>query len=301
MAASSKLALVGAMVANIGIAVTKLVVGAVTNSSVMITEAIHSVVDTGNSGLMLLGRRRSKRAPDADHPFGYGMELYFWSFVVATVVFGAGACVSIYKGIRGLSMPEEATSLWVNYLVIAISALFEGSSLAISIREFDKYRVEKNFDGSRLDAIQASKNPAIFMSILEDSAALLGLAIAAGGIALAHATGNHVWEGVASIAIGVVLVGEALLLGYEVRELIIGEPARDRTLAKVRRTIARHRGELSVGDAKTLQLGPDAILVIVELHQAPLEREVAKLVADLRATVPQIKDVAFELSAAMPA
>lgn len=300
MAASSKLALVGAMVANIAIAVTKIIVGALTNSSVMITEAVHSVVDTGNSGLMLLGRRRSKKPADEDHPFGYGMELYFWSFVVASVVFGAGACVSIYKGIRGLSMPEEATSLWVNYLVIAISALFEGTSLWISVREFDKYRAEKSFEGGRLEAIKASKNPAIFMSVLEDSAALLGLAIAAAGIALGHATGNHVWEGLASILIGLVLVGEALLLGYEVRELIIGEPARDRTLAKVNRTLARHRDELPIGDAKTLQLGPDAILVIVPLHEAPLEAQVAKLVADLRATVPQVKDVAFELSAAMP-
>ena len=299
--ASAKLALVGAMAANIGIAITKLVVGTVTASSVMITEAVHSVVDTGNAGLMLLGRRRSKRPPDVTHPFGYGMELYFWSFVVATVVFGAGACVSIYKGVHALSEPEQAASLWVNYLVIGIAAVFEGASLVIGLREFDKYKQELGFTGSRLALIQASKNPAIFMTVLEDTAALAGLAIAALGLTMSWLTGDARWDGVASILIGVVLVVEAVLLGYEVRELIIGEAARAPVLARVKSTLARHAHKLAVGEARTLQLGPDQILVVVGLQLVPTtdqQREIAELVADLRHTVPAIRDVVFDVAVA---
>lgn len=302
MASSSRRALLGAMAANIGIAATKFIVGAFTASTVMITEAIHSLVDTGNAALMLLGRRRSKRAADAAHPFGYGLELYFWSFVVAMVVFGGGGGVSIYKGIRAFSEPHATGALWLNYTVLAVAALFEGASLVVGIREFDAYRRELDFKGSRLALIRASKNPAIFMTVLEDTAALVGLAIAAIGLTLERLTGNLVWDGVASILIGLVLVAEAALLAIECRELIIGEAARTPVIARVKKAIARHAGTLAVGEARTLQLGPDAILVVVDLDLSPAQsvelhqHEIDALVTELRKEVPAIRDVVFDVA-----
>ena len=156
MAASSKRALVGAMAANLAIAATKFVVGTITNSTVMIAEAIHSLVDTGNSSLMLLGRARSPRAPDALHPFGHGMELYFWSLLVAMVVFGGGACLSIYQGVAAFVHRRPLALLWPNFVVIGAAALFEGSSLLIGWREFAAYRREKQFEGSMLAVMRES-------------------------------------------------------------------------------------------------------------------------------------------------
>ena len=176
MPASSKRALLGALAANLAIAVTKFVVGAITHSTVMVAEGIHSLVDTGNSGLMLLGRSRSRRGPDDAHPFGHGMELYFWSFLVAMVIFGGGGCLSIYEGVRALLHPRAVTELWPNYLVIAAAAIFETASLVIGLREFGAYRRELRFAGSMLDVMRES----------EDAAALAGLAVAAAGLTLSH-------------------------------------------------------------------------------------------------------------------
>jgi cation diffusion facilitator family transporter len=295
MAASSKLSLVGALAANVGIAVTKFVVGIATRSTVMLTEAIHSLVDTGNSGLMLLGRRRAQRHADAEHPFGYGMELYFWSFVVATIVFGGGGGVSIYQGVRALISPRPAPALLPNYVVIAIAALFEGTSLVIGFREFAKYRRDLKFGGGFFELIRVSKNPAMFLTVLEDTAALLGLALAAAGLALEHATGDPMWDALGSIAIGAVLIVEALILSIECRGLIIGEAARPPILAQVEKTIACH-ADLATGEARTLQLGPESILVVIQLKLSPHAPALDALVADLRRAVPQIRDVAFEIT-----
>ncbi|HEY0190655.1 MAG TPA: cation diffusion facilitator family transporter, partial [Kofleriaceae bacterium] len=255
MAASSKKALIGGLAANLGIAITKFVVGAITRSTVMISEGIHSLVDTGNSGLMLYGRRRSKRGPDADHPFGYGMDLYFWSFVVATIVFGGGGGLSIYEGIDALISPREMTHPLVSYATIAAAALFEGTSLAIGWRELNTYRRERKYGGSLLDVIRASKDPAMFLTVMEDLAALTGLVIAAAGIGLRQATGIAAFDGAASILIGLVLCVEALLLGIECRGLIIGESARPIVVDRIRALITEHAGDLTIGELRTLQLG----------------------------------------------
>jgi cation diffusion facilitator family transporter len=301
MPASSKKALVGAMMANVVIAVTKFVVGGITRSTVMIAEGIHSLVDTGDSALMLLGERRSRRPADEAHPFGYGMELYFWSFVVAMVVFGGGGGLSIYEGIRALFHPRVLRALWPNYLVIAAAAVFEGISLAIGIREFTAYRREKRFEGSMLAVMRASKNPAIFVTVLEDSAALAGLAIAAVGLALTHLLANPVFDAIASILIGLVLMAEAGLLGFECRGLIIGESARPLIIADVRRALARHPEIGRIEHLRTLQLGPDSVMLVLgirsdpEMKEEALERARALLVADIRSGIPTVKHIVCDL------
>ncbi|HEY4187436.1 MAG TPA: cation diffusion facilitator family transporter [Polyangia bacterium] len=301
MPASSKKALVGAMVANLAIAATKFTVGGLTGSTVMIAEGIHSFVDTGNSALMLLGEQRSRRPADDAHPFGYGMELYFWSFVVAMVVFGGGGGLSIYEGIRALFHPRVVTVLWPNYLVIGTAALFEGISLAIGRREFDKYRREKFFKGSTLSVVRASKNPAIFVTVLEDSAALIGLALAAGGLTLGHFLARPAIDAIASMLIGMVLMVEAALLGYECRGLIIGEAARPRVIAEVRRLLAHHPGIGSVERVRTLQLGPDSVMLVLGLRPDPTMsvgdagRFGAALTAEIREAIPVVKHIVYDL------
>ena len=301
MAASSKRALVGAMAANLAIALVKFLVGGLTRSTVMIAEGIHSFVDTGNSALMLLGEHRSRRPADEAHPFGYGMELYFWSFVVAMVVFGGGGGLSVYEGVRDLAHPHQVTALWPNYLVIGAAAVFEGASLVIGWREFSVYRREKVFKGSALDVMRASKNPAIFVTLLEDVAALVGLALAAAGLTLSHLLGVPAIDAVASIAIGLVLMVEAGLLGYECRGLIIGEAARPRVIADVRRLLARHAELEGATGLRTLQLGPESVMLVLSVRPRPTMsvREAsafnAALTAEIREAVPVVKHIVYEL------
>jgi cation diffusion facilitator family transporter len=299
MAASSKRALFGAMAANIGIAATKFIVGALTHSTVMIAEAIHSLVDTGNSGLMLIGRARSRRGPDPEHPFGYGMELYFWSFLVAMVIFGGGACLSIYQGVVALLHPRPTTHLWPNYLVIGAAAVFEASSLVIGWREFAAYRREKHFVGSMLAVMRESKNPAIFVTVLEDLAALAGLAVAAIGLTLDHLLDAPSFDAIASIVIGAILVFEAALLGVETQGLITGEAVRPILLDRIRDVVARHRAIGAIEEIRTLQLGPDAVLLLLgvrlsrQLPTGELEEASKRLTDELRSISPTIAHVAF--------
>ena len=299
MAASSRRALLGAMAANLAIAATKFLIGGITHSTVMIAEAIHSVVDTGNSTLMLLGRARSRRGPDAEHPFGHGMELYFWSFLVAMVIFGGGACLSTYEGIRALVHPRPVSLLWPNYLVIGAAAVFEGASLVIGWREFAAYRRESHFTGSALDVMRESKNPAIFVTVLEDMAALAGLAVAAVGLTLSHLLDAPAIDAVASIVIGAILAVEAALLGVETRGLITGEAVRPILLDRIRDVVARHSDIGSIAEIRTLQLGPDAVLLLLGIRPSrrselgEVEVVSSRLTTELRRITPTIKHVAF--------
>jgi cation diffusion facilitator family transporter len=304
--ASTRKSLIGALAANLGIATTKFIIGGITGSTVMISEGIHSLVDTGNSGLMMFGRWRSRRVADEEHPLGYGMELYFWSFVVAMVVFGGGGGLSIYQGVHAWTHPREPQSLWLSYLVIGVAAVFEGTSLIIGLREFAIYRKELKYDGSLLESIRASKNPAIFLTVLEDTAALLGLVIAAAGIALRAWTGRAELEAAASIAIGLVLMIEAGVLAVECRGLITGESARPVVVAQLREAITHHGGPLQIGAIRTLQLGPESILVILELKPSPvygtpqLQPAIRTLIGALREAMPAVRHVTFELTGTEP-
>jgi cation diffusion facilitator family transporter len=250
-----------ALACNVGIAAAKFVAAAWTGSSAMLSEAIHSLVDTSNQVLLLHGIRRSRRPADAVHPFGYAKELYFWSFVVAILLFSLGAGVAIYEGVEKLIDPHPVTDPWVNYAVLAVAFVLEGLSLAKAIREFNGRRGTM----PALTALRASKDPSLFTVLLEDSAALTGLTIAAVGIAVSHATGSPTADGYASVLIGLLLGAVATFMSIEIRSLIVGEAASPAVLADIRAVIAAEQGPgkpiRALNDLRTMHLGPTDILV----------------------------------------
>jgi len=250
-----------ALACNLGIAVSKLVAAAWTGSSAMLSEAIHSLVDTSNQGLLLLGLKRSQRPADALHPFGYSMELYFWSFVVAILLFSLGAGVAIYEGVEKLLDPHPVTDPWVNYAVLAVAFALEGVSAVRAIGEFNTRRGAVPV----FVALRSSKDPALFTVLLEDIAALAGLTIAAVGIAISHATGSPTADGYASILIGLLLGAVAAFMSIEIRSLIIGEaasPAVRRGIYDAISVEMKPAGPiLAVNEIRTMHLGPSDILV----------------------------------------
>ena len=210
-----------ALAGNAAIAVTKIVAAMLTGSSAMLSESIHSIVDTGNQSLLLYGMRRAGRPADERHPFGYGREIYFWAFVVAILIFAVGAGVSVYEGIHKIQHPTQITNVGINYAVLAIAMVFEGGAWWVAYRAFDSSRGRR----SVIAAVRDSKDPSIFTVLLEDTAAMLGLLIAFLGIALGQWLDIPELDGFASIGIGCILAGAAMLLATETKGLLIGEGA----------------------------------------------------------------------------
>ena len=202
------LVLYGALAANVGIAVAKFVAAAITGSSSMLTEGVHSLVDSGNQLLLLYGQKRATRPPDSRHPFGYGRELYFWAFVVAILVFALGSGISIYEGWKHIREPEPLSDPLINYVVLGVAFVLEGGSWTIAVREFAKAKGDTRW----WEAVRDSKDPATFIVLFEDSAALVGLLVAAVGVWVSHALEDPRIDGVASIVIGLVLAAVAALL-----------------------------------------------------------------------------------------
>lgn len=254
--------------ANLAIAAAKLGAWIFTGSSAMLTEAIHSLVDTGDQALLFLGEKRGEKAADASHPFGYGLEVYFWSFVVALMIFALGGAVSVYEGIHKLQHPEPITRPWINFLVLGVSLAFESASLVIAFKAFNKTRKPGR---GILASVRRSKDPTIFTVLLEDSAALAGLTIALVGVTGASVLGLEWADGVASIAIGALLVGVAIFLAYETRSLLTGEAASDDLVRQIRAVLRAHPFVADLTDVLTLQLGPRHILVVVCLHLKPTQ------------------------------
>jgi cation diffusion facilitator family transporter len=239
--------------------VAKFVAAGITGSSSMLTEGVHSVVDSGNQVLLLYGQKRAKRPADAAHPFGYGRELYFWAFVVAILIFAIGAGVSVYEGYLHIVEPEELTDPTINYVVIAVSFALEGSSWWIARREFR----ESKGDLGWWEAVHQSKDPAGFIVLFEDSAALAGLVIAAVGVWASHAFGDPRIDGYASIAIGGVLGIVAVLLAREAKGLLIGERADPEVSARVREAVEAHPAITAVNHVRTIHTAPDSIFVAI--------------------------------------
>ena len=265
MAQGSKLVVYAALAANVAIAVAKFAAAALTGSSAMLSEGVHSLVDSGNEVLLLYGLKRAAKKPDETHPLGYGRELYFWSFVVALLIFAVGAGVSIYEGIAHLQHPEPIESPRIAFLVLGVSFLFEGASWAVALREFRA----KQGGRSWWRAFRASKDPPSFMVLFEDSAALAGLLVAAAGAGLSVLTGQLWWDGVASLLIGLILAVVAVLLARESKGLLIGERA-DPALSAAIMGIAR--GVPGVAEANgvvTVQLAPQQVVVTLSLAFDP--------------------------------
>ncbi|MDB5826205.1 MAG: cation transporter [Variovorax sp.] len=259
--AESRIAIYGAIGANVAIAVTKFVVAGITGSSAMLSEGIHSAVDTFNGILLLIGLRLSQRPATPEHPFGHGKELYFWSLIVAVLIFGMGGGVSFYEGIQHIRNPEPMRDAMWNYIVLAAAFVFEGASFTIALKQFIGQTNGQPF----WKALHRSKDPTTYTVLAEDSAALVGLLVAAIGIYASHRFNMPELDGAASVVIGVLLAGVAILLIRESRGLLIGEGIRPETARDIRRLAMSHRGVQGVGEILSMYIGPDDVLVTIDL------------------------------------
>lgn len=297
--AKGKKAIYAAIVGNGLIAVTKFVAAAITGSSAMLSEGIHSLVDTGNGGLLLLGLRRGKIPADDAHPFGYGKEVYFWTLVVAMMIFAGGGGVSIYEGIRHLSHPAATGDPTVAFIVLGLAFIFEGFALTVAWREFDKSRGTASTWG----AIRTSKDPTAFAVLLEDSAAMGGIIVAAAGIGVAHLLDLPILDAVASIVIGFLLIGVAIVLARETRGLLVGEAAEPELSAGVRRLALADEAVSGVARMLTMHVGPDDVLVNLDLTlraglDAPdVADAMSRLEREIKRAHPRIRYLFMETAA----
>jgi cation diffusion facilitator family transporter len=289
----ANLVIYAALAANLGIAVAKFVAAAISGSSSMLTEGVHSLVDTGNQGLLLYGQHRAKRAPDRDHPFGYGRELYFWAFIVAILIFGLGAGVSVYEGWKHIESPEPLRDPLINYIVLAIAFALEGTSWWIAMREFAKSKT----DCSWWTAIKESKDPSGFIVLFEDSAALAGLVVAGAGVWASHHWGDPRIDGWASIVIGVILAAVAGLLARESKGLLIGERANPEMIAKIRALLEAEPCITHVNHVRTIHTAPDKVFVAVSadfsdsLAMGEAESLIERLEHQLKAQEPKLSSI----------
>ena len=277
--------------ANLGIAVSKFIAAAITGSSAMLTEGVHSVVDSTNQLMLMWGRRQSRKPPDKYHPFGYGRELYFWSFVVAVLVFALGAGVSVYEGIIHIMEPEPAVSPLIAYIVLLFAFLLEGWSTLEAFREFRDAKGDLGW----FAAIKRSKDPPSFIVLLENGAAMAGIIAAAGGVFLSQLTGNPFFDGAASIVIGVILGFTALLLARESKGLLIGEAANPELVEGLRQLVTGKPGVVGVGHVMTVHSAPDQITVMInvdfqdDLRAGAVERMVDDTEREARERWPQVR------------
>lgn len=286
----SKKVIYAALAGNFAIALTKFAAAFFTGSSAMLSEGVHSLVDTGNGGLLLYGMHRAARPPDRTHPLGHGRELYFWSFIVALLVFALGAGVSFYEGVVHMLAPEPVANAKVNYIVLGLSFLFEGSSWWVALKEFRKQKGKQGW----LRAVQSSKDPSVYTVLFEDSAALLGLIVAFGGILAAELLEMPQLDGAASIGIGLILGATAIFLARESKSLLLGEPASPEVQKQVLAIAQQDPAVQRANGVLTLHMGPREIVaglsIEFEDHLAAPEIEacVERIEARLKKEMPEI-------------
>ncbi|HET9504317.1 MAG TPA: cation diffusion facilitator family transporter [Hymenobacter sp.] len=294
---SSKLSLYGGIAANVAIAVSKFVAAYITGSSAMLSEGIHSLVDTGNGGLLLYGMSRSQRPADAKHPFGHGKELYFWALIVAVLIFAIGGGMSFYEGIKHLEHPEPLTDAKWNYIVLGLSILFEGAALFLALRAL----LEKQAPGvSFWRTLRTSRDPAVFASVLENAAAVAGLLIALLGVYFGHALNNPFFDGGASIIIGLLLMGVAVLLVSRTKDLLTGEGVSDATAQQVQELARRTPGVTRVRPPLTMYLAPDDVMLALDvdfddhLTATQVENAIEAVQDAIRAEHPEFRRIFIE-------
>ncbi len=296
MASGSRKVIFAALAGNTLIAVTKFVAAAFTGSSAMLSEGIHSLVDTGNQVLLLYGMKRAARPADADFPFGHGREIYFWSFVVAMLIFALGGGISIYEGIKNLLHPEPITDPVVNYIVLGLATLFEGGAWWFALKEFRRQKGSRSY----LAAVHEAKDPSTFVVLFEDSAAMLGLLVALAGIALSQFTGILVFDAIASILIGLILFGTASWLAYETKSLLIGESASCATVQGIREILRSVPAVEHINEVLTMHMGPDDILATISVDFADdktadeVENSVAAIDQRIKQRYPSVKRIYIE-------
>lgn len=296
MASGSKKVIYAALIANAIIAVVKFIAAAITGSSAMFSEGIHTTVDTGNQLMLLLGLKKAKKPADKLHPFGYGKEIYFWSFVVAIMIFAIGAGISIYEGIHSVMDPHPIENAIVSYGVLGGAMVITGIAWYFAWKEFKRVKGDRGY----FEAVQKGKNPTTFVVLFEDSAALLGLSVAIIGIGLSQWTGMPVFDGIASIVIGLILGTTAAWLAYETKGLLIGESADPLMLKEIERKLSSYKNIKNVNEVLTLHMGPNYILLNISVdfrdnipsHQ--IEVTSAELSKELKSNFPLVKRVFIE-------
>ena len=296
MASGSKKVILAALIGNTLIAITKFAAATITGSSAMLSEAIHSMVDTGNQGLLLYGMKKAKKPADKDYPFGHGKEIYFWSFIVAILIFAFGGGISVYEGIQHLLHPQPATNPLINYLVLSLAIIFEGVAWLFALREFRRTKGNNGY----IDAINQTKDPSVLVVLFEDSAAMLGLLVALIGIGLTHLTGNVYFDGTASILIGFILIGTAIWLARETKGLLIGESAEPKIVQGIQEIVQESPIVKDINEILTMHMGPDFILVTLSADFVDsasaneVEEQIAALDLQIKSRFPRIKRVFIE-------
>jgi cation diffusion facilitator family transporter len=293
---SSKTVIYAALAGNLVIAISKFAAAWITGSSAMVSEAIHSIVDTGNQALLLHGMRQAGKPPTTEHPFGFGLQLYFWTFIVAILIFGLGAGVAVLEGIDKLLHPHPVSSPWVNYSVLALGVVFEGITWIVAFRAFRTGKGQQSW----VNAIRSSKDPTVFTVLFEDTAALLGLVIAATGLALGQRFGMPRMDGLASIVIGVLLATTASFLAYESHSLLTGEGVQPEVRSSIRRLAEGEPGVSRLNELLTMHFGPRDVLVAVSLDfedaqpASSVESTVTRLERRIKAAHPNVTRVFIE-------
>ncbi len=296
MAGKSKKVIYAALAGNTLIAITKFAAAAVTGSSAMFSEAIHSMVDTGNQGLLLHGMRRANKPPSSRFPFGHGKEVYFWSFAVAILIFAVGSGVSLYEGIIHTLHPEPIDNPLVNYIVLGLALIFEGMAWFFALNEFTKTKGKWGY----IAAVHRGKDPTMFVVLFEDSAALLGIIVAFAGVVLVDKAGILIFDGIASIIIGFILGGTAIWLAYETKGLLIGESANEEVVKGIRDIVLRFDSINNINEVLTMHMGPDFILLNISIDfqdkipSGDLENIIAEIDTQIKKSFPSIKRIFVE-------
>ena len=254
-------AIIAALLANIGIAITKFIAAAFSGSASMLAEGIHSVADSCNQILLIVGGKRSRRAATESHPFGYGRSRYIYAFIVSIVLFSVGGLFSINEGLSKLQHPHELEMVWLPLVVLGVAIILESLSLRTAVREANHVRHGQGW----VEFIRRAKSPELPVILLEDLAALIGLVLAFGGVGLTVLTGDPIWDAIGTLAIGLLLVLVAIVLGLETSSLLVGEGANTEDIAKIRKAIENTKGIMSIIHMKTLYLGPEELMVAAKI------------------------------------
>ena len=296
MASSRKLVIYAALLGNALIAIMKFIAAFITGSSAMFSEGIHSVVDTGNQMLLLYGLKQAKKPADDRFPFGHGKEIYFWSFVVAIMIFAVGAGVSIYEGIHRLLNPTPLENIMVIYIVLSLAMIFEGAAWFFALKEFKQAKGKWGY----IEAVQRSKDPSIFVVLFEDTAAMLGLLVALLATILTQVTGNLYFDGFASIIIGFILAVTAMWLAFETKGLLIGESANMHVVKGIKKITRTYDKIEHVNEVLTVHMGPEFILVNIsvefrdEATATEIEDTVSQLDAEIKNAYENVKRIFIE-------
>lgn len=301
LASGSKKVIYAAMIGNGLIAIAKFVGASITGSSAMLSEGIHSLVDTGNQGLLLYGIARSKRPADEKHPFGYASEIYFWAFIVAILIFSIGAGVSIYHGIEKTLHPHPVENVSINYIILSMALVFEGFAWWIAYREFSSTQGKKNL----FQAVSESKDPTIFTVLFEDTAAMLGLLVALIGIWISVTFDMPIIDGIASIIIGLILAGTALLLALETKGLLIGEAAAPEIVEDIRKFVGAEKAIIAMNEIRTLHRGPNDVLLALsvdykdDISAGDVEATNSSLEKKIKSHFPVVKRLFIEVQSSV--